>query len=77
MSSQRLRLVKPDAEPPLEARILAGMDERDRLRRELSAIEQDLGADVRTWSYAQGYRVPLRPEQARAVIISPGKGDAR
>ena len=61
--------VRPKADP--DAELLAAMVKRDELRRDLAALDESIAAGVRAYSYARGFRVPLRPEQVRREIESP------
>jgi hypothetical protein len=61
-----LKLVDPPLS--LEERLLSSMEERERLKRELAIVEAAISADVKAWSYANGFRVPLRPGQVKMAI---------
>lgn len=61
-----LALVESPPDP--ETLLLAAVDRRETLRRELAELDAEIAEGCRAWSFSRGYRVPLRPEQIRRAI---------
>lgn len=55
-----------------EARLIRDMDELAKAEAKVAALKQRVAEGCRRWSFANGFRVVVRPEAVRRAIEGAG-----